>query len=146
MISCEVRRPLVDGFLDLLFALFDGHLVQLLQREPLLRGLPQHVAEEVLLAFARCLGERLRHVAELLLKVLVDLVVGVRVAVGLDLEVVHDDGLGLPVAVDAPDPLLEHVRVPREIVVHDRVAPPLHVEPLAARRRRDDEARLVLRS
>ena len=54
----EVLRLLVDGVPDLLFTLFDGNLVQLLQREPFLRGLPQHVAEEVFLALARRLGER----------------------------------------------------------------------------------------
>lgn len=82
-----------------------------------------------------CLGECLRHVAELLLKVLVDLVVGVGVALSLDLEIVHNHGFGLPVAVDTTDPLLKDVRVPREIVIDDRVASMLHVEPIDVGRR-----------
>ena len=71
-----VLRLLVDGVPDPLFTLFDGNLVQLLQREAHHRGLPQHVAEKVFPSFARRLGERVDHVTELLLKVFVDLVVG----------------------------------------------------------------------
>ena len=142
--ALEDRTTLLFGdLLDLTGQLAEAHLERPLVRRggqdpPDLRleiDRSNHRSENLVTGPHRPVEE-----AELLLEKLVDPTF--RLVVKID-HVDHQDVVLLPVAMATADPLLDPLRIPRQIVVEDLVAE-LEVEPLRPRLRRDQDLRAGL--